>query len=685
MKTVLVVDDKEENLYYLEALLGGSGFRVERARHGAEALVRARRQAPDLIISDLLMPVMDGYTLLRHCKADAQLRRVPFIVYTATYTEPADERLALSLGADAFILKPAEPEVFLGRIREVQGRPRRFTPVPFSPPPAEEKELLKVYSEALIRKLEEKMLQLEATNRRLEEDIAQRQRAEEKLREQATLLNKAQDAIIVRDLQHRIRYWNQGAERLYGWTEAEAIGQSIVALLYGDSAAFESAAAAILEHGEWIGQLQHRSRKGKNLVIESRWTLVRDQAGLPKSILSINTDITARQQLEQQFLRAQRLESIGTLAGGIAHDLNNLLAPILMGVDLLRESNPDHQSLEVIENIGQSARRGADLVKQVLSFARGVEGARVTVPIMHLLREIEAIVVNTFPKNIHLQIECPDDLSPVVGDPTQLHQVLLNLCVNARDAMPQGGRLRLAAHNVEVAAEDSALEPGVAAGKYVVLEVSDEGVGMSPTVLERVFEPFFTTKEVGKGTGLGLSTVLGIVRSHGGLLRVSSEEGQGTVFRVFLLAQAEPKARSGVANVAKHLPPGQGEGILVVDDEGAILILARQTLQSFGYRVWTAAGGAQALDLHAEHRKEIGAVITDLMMPGMDGAALIAALRERDPDLVIIAASGRPREDTAPPDQSAQPDAFLPKPYSAQALLTTLRTVLDARPPAGAD
>ena len=351
-------------------------------------------------------------------------------------------------------------------------------------------------------------------------DISERKQAEARIQEQAALLDQTQDAILVRDLEQRILYWNKGAERLYGWTAAEVMGRSAREVIYPGNADRErliSSLDMLLKHGSWSGELHHITKAGAEVVIESRWTLIRDKCGAPKSVLSVNTDVTERKKIEQQFLRAQRMESIGTLAGGIAHDLNNLLAPIVMGVDLLRQLGAPPRALPVIENMARSAKRGTDLVRQVLSFARGVEGTRLALQVRPVIREIEAIAGSTFPKNIVIQVDIAPDLRPITGDPSQINQVLLNLCVNARDAMPDGGSLDLTARNIEIDEQYAVMDRGMIPGRYVMIQVADSGSGMTKEVTDRIFEPFYTTKELGKGTGLGLSTVLGIVRSHGGL------------------------------------------------------------------------------------------------------------------------------------------------------------------------
>jgi CheY-like chemotaxis protein len=354
------------------------------------------------------------------------------------------------------------------------------------------------------------------------------------------------------------------------------------------------------------------------------------------------------------------MESIGTLAGGLAHDLNNLLTPILMGTGLLRQLDLRPEANEVVQNMGESAKRGSELVRQILSFARGMDGDRVCISLDSLVHDIERMIVNTFPKNIQVENTVGKGLWPVLGDPTQLNQVLLNLCVNARDAMPGGGQLRLSARNCE---EHSPL--GGSLGPHVVLEVSDTGEGMSQEIQERIFEPFFTTKPIGSGTGLGLSTVLGIVRSHRGFINVSSRPGLGTKFEIHL-----PASQSGVETTAKPdlepvLPRGNGECILIVDDEQSILAVASEILRSFGYRTLTCEDGNHALTEFQGSSSEIRLVVTDLMMPALDGPTLIRQLRHRNPDLPIVAMSGLLTESSSLPADIR----FLSKPFTAKTLL----------------
>ncbi|MDA3872710.1 MAG: response regulator [Kiritimatiellae bacterium] len=506
MRPLLLVDDKEENLYYLQTLLTAHGYEVETARNGEEALQKARKNLPGLVISDLLMPVIDGYTFLRMWKVDERLNSIPFVVYTATYTDPEDKNLAFKFGADDFILKPTEPDDFIDRIQRVLEKSGTRKP---GTPPEEDKKgdthVLQEYSETLIRKLEQKTLQLEQTNRELQNELEERKRTEATIREQAELLDAANEGIYVQDLHdNTILFWNNGAERIYGWSTEEALGKSAFDLIYKNHTGYEDALRKLKQEGEWRGEFIHLCKEDTPIVIESNWTLLKDESGNPKSILTINSDITDKKDLENQFLRAQRRESIGTLAGGIAHDLNNMLAPILMAIELLTDIVKDPQGLTLLNSMQDSAIRGADLVKQVLSFARGVEGERVAVNPIHIVRELITVLRETFPKSITIDFKAEPDSWVIIGDPTQLHQVLLNMCVNARDALPDGGELRIRMQNKMLDERVTATNINARAGSYVLFSISDTGMGMSQIVLDKIFEPFFTTKSFGKGTGLGL-------------------------------------------------------------------------------------------------------------------------------------------------------------------------------------
>jgi len=507
-------------------------------------------------------------------------------------------------------------------------------------------------------------------------DITERKRAEQQIREQAALLDQAQDAILVRDLDQRILFWNKGAEKIYGWAAEEVVGKSAEELLYKDpSTQFDMARRVVLQNGEWTGEIRQTRRDGGEITVESRWTLVRDEKGQPHAVLVINTDITEKKRMEAQFLRAQRMESIGTLAGGIAHDLNNVLSPILMAIDMLQLKTADEASKKWFEVLRANAERGGSMVRQVLSFARGVEGERVALQPKHLIKEIVKILRETLPKSIEINFQIPNDLWMISADATQMHQVLMNLCVNARDAMPEGGSISIKAENIFVDENYARMHLEAKPGRFVAISVSDTGPGMTLEIQTRIFEPFFTTKEMTKGTGLGLSTALTIVKSHGGFINVYSELHKGSQFTVYLPALDTPGAAE-LSAMQTDLPLGHGELILVVDDEESIREITRGTLETFGYTVLTASDGTEALAIYADKKNEIAAVLTDMVMPFMDGQATIRALQRMNPKVRIIAASGLGAGQRAGEGTLEGVSVFLNKPYTAEKLLKTLAQVL---------
>jgi PAS domain S-box-containing protein len=510
-------------------------------------------------------------------------------------------------------------------------------------------------------------------------DITERKKAERRILEQASLIDLAQDAIVVRDLGHWITFWNKGAERLFGWTAEEIKGRQVTELLYRDAAAFESAQRELLDKGSWSGEIRQLTKGGQEVVVSSRWTLVRDEEDHPSAVLAISTDITEKKKLESQFLRSQRMESIGTLAGGVAHDLNNILAPIMMSAPLLRQGLGPKETETLIHNIETSAQRGADIVKQLLAFARGMEGERVVVNLRHMVDEMAKIVRETFPKNMTVQAKASRELWPIIGDPTHIHQVLLNLCINARDAMPNGGSITIVAENMTIDAHYASFDAEAKQGPYVVLRVADTGTGIPQEILDKIFDPFFTTKEHGKGTGLGLSTVLGIAKSHGGFVNVTSELGKGTTFSCFF--PATPNAKPEARTEKKALPRGNGETILVVDDEAGILNAAKKLLETNGYQVITSSDGVEALAVYSQHRDAVKAVLTDVMMPVMDGAAMMRVLKKLEPNIKVIATSGIDQDAKMDELKTLGMKAFIAKPYTAEKILTTLRDVLDADAP----
>ena len=506
----------------------------------------------------------------------------------------------------------------------------------------------------------------------------ERQQADEKIRQQAALLDIVNDAIMVRDSDDRILFWNRGAEKLYGWSKAEALNRNAKELFNRKSTVeLSKIHRAVKERGEWQGELNQVTKADKEIVVNSRWTPVKDEVGNPRAYLVVKTDITEQKQLEAQFLRTQRLESLGTLASGIAHDLNNILTPILGFAKLLPSKLPDvdEQTKGFFKIMETSAKRGAALVKQILTFSRGLEGERGIVQISHLIDEIKQIITETFPKAIELSIDASETLWTVNADINQLHQVLMNLCVNARDAMPDGGKLTIKAENFTINPEYARLHLDAELGSYVKITVTDTGVGIPPEIIDRIFEPFFTTKEIGHGTGLGLSTVIGIIKSHGGFVDVTSKTTgkRGSEISVFIPASDTTAA---IAKEDNSLPQGNGELILIVDDETSILEVTKATLETYNYRVITANNGIEAVATYANNKDKIALVITDIMMSGMDGKTVIRTLKQINPELDIIAMSGLVSSKKIITELDTKVTAFISKPCDNDDLLRKIAKII---------
>jgi PAS domain S-box-containing protein len=492
-------------------------------------------------------------------------------------------------------------------------------------------------------------------------------RAEEVADRLTTALESMTDAFYLLDTGWRFTYINRQAQQLLE-VDADVLGRIVWD-------AFPTTVDSDLHDA-----YQQAVATGEPVDLEAyhyppldRWFKVRAYPST-QGLAVYFQDVTERRRVEAQQLRSQRLESLGTLAGGIAHDLNNVLAPILMSIDLLRDGVGPEQR-ELLGTLESSAQRGADMVGQVLSFARGVSGDREELDVVELVRGVLRIARETFPRNLDLVTEVEPEVAHVHGDQTQLHQVLMNLLVNARDAMSEGGTIRCAVRTTDLDERFAAVTLSLEPGRFVVIEVVDDGRGMPPEVADRIFEPFFTTKRHGEGTGLGLPTSLAIVESHGGQIRFYTERGRGTTFRVYL-----PAAQGTVAvrtSPAAPLPAGAGETVLVVDDEAAVLEVTERTLRHHGYRVLTARDGEEAVAIFAADPEAIDLVLTDVMMPVMDGPATVHALRRLRSDVRVIACSGLHTNGTASEVADAGVSSFLAKPYTATALLTTVREVLD--------
>lgn len=944
MNTALVVDDIEENRYLLKTLLEANGWAVVEAANGSEALQTARRNKPDLVFSDILMPEMDGYALCKAWKADEHLAAVPFIFCTATFTDDMDENLADKMGADGFIRQPVEPDGFARKLKSLESRLQQGEPPRAPSNESTQDDVLREYSRTLSRKLDHKVLEYRDTIENLDRSHAALERKslelsqrvkeltcvhtlndlardpnvdfetlcqhaaneiadafhnprvthvrinfgtftshspgfqeserhlgvqmcdnacpescpgsidifvetpvaghqsaflpeEEKLvrstanllcleyrgrkqtarermvaRRASTLLrlsnesagkpesnlvqdyleasieltesaigylyslnedletiqlvawskdalgicdavhdshfplskagiwadcvrdckpavhndyaeaankrglpqglaplqrhlsvpvtdgdavtlilsvgnrkkpyespeietlqviggalaqvmarhrseqalqasssrltlldaavNAASHSIVITDVDGTIEWVNPAFTQLTGYTADEAIGKNPRLLKSGkqDREFYQNLWNTITGGKVWKGELINKRKDGSLYDEEASITPVKDATGKITHFIAIKQDVTEQHQLKERLLRSQRMESIGLLAGGVAHDLNNVLAPIMMAVEMLKQDLTEEDRLIMLETLESSCNRGSAIIRQVLTFARGVEGEHAVLQVRHLLKDLVKMSRETFPKNITISLDAPGDLWTVSGDATQLHQVLLNLALNARDAMPTGGTLSIKAENVTLDHPRGYLNCEILPGAYIRLQVKDGGVGIPPDAIARIFEPFFTTKEQGKGTGLGLPTAFGIVKSHDGLLEVESTPGRGTTFLLHLPAS---EIETPNEDIPPSKPPrGNGETILVVDDEAAIRQLTQKILEMNGYMVLLAEDGAEAVACYAQHKAEIALVLSDMMMPVMDGLALVRALRAINPEVRIVGFSG---------------------------------------------
>ncbi len=640
---ILIVDDLAANREILLELLNSTDYRLVEAADGRQALETAAADPPDLVLLDVMMPGMDGYEVCRRLRANPRLAELPVIMVTALDDHAA--RLAgLVAGADDFITKPFNHVELRARVRTIT-RLNRY------------------------RRLMEMRTALD------ESEVRFRQLAEHSNEvfwfaalnpERITYVSPAVEKI-----------WALPAARFYedarAWEKAvhpadqPRVHAAFEAVLAGQTARFAEEYRVVRPDGS------------------VRWVMVRatpihGEGGAIVNLGGVASDITERKETEEKMLRAQRLENIGMLAAGIAHDFNNALAPLVMGCPLLRMHVPDPAAQRLLDTMERSTERSVALVRQLLSFARGTSGQSQLLQVQHVLRELVDLAKVTFPKSIRIVPHLPGGLWCVQGNPTQIHQIFLNLCVNARDAMPHGGELTLTAWNCTLEAATAAGMANARPGAFLAVEVRDTGTGIPPEILARIWEPFFTTKGESKGTGLGLSTVSGLLHHYAGFVTVKTSAGHGTAFTVYLPA-AEARAAGGEHGPDAAMPArGAGELILVVDDEEPVRLITAQILTAYGYRTVTACDGADAIAVFAPRAAEMRLLLTDLQMPMLGGPALATALRRLRPDLPIVAMSGVDSLGSGTLKEFTT--AFLAKPFQAETLLAIVRQKLDeARPP----
>jgi PAS domain S-box-containing protein len=678
---ILVVDDQEENRYLIEVLLKGNGYEAFSTNNGAEALAQLHSGEFDLIISDILMPVMDGFELCRQVKADERLRRIPFIVYTATYTGPQDEAFAMKIGANQFLQKPCEPELLMATVREVMAAARSGEAAP-PPEPPQDEEVFKLYNERLVRKLEQKMLQLEQETKTLRETEKALRISERKYRR---LHESITDGYAYVDMQGFIRESNESFRRMLGYTDEELSRLTYIDLTPEKWRAYEQeiVTTQVLSQGySEVYEKEYCNKDGRVFPVELRTFLVRNDVDEKEGMWALVRDVTERKQaekaqkeLEEQLHQAQKMESIGRLAGGVAHDFNNMLSVILSYAQMGLEKTESGSSLHgYLQDILDAAQRSVNMTRQLLAFAR----KQAIVPqVLDLNETVEGMLKmlrRLIGEDIQLRWLPQAKLWPVKIDPSQVDQLLANLLVNSRDAIAGVGSITI---ETGMAMFDQAYcghHAGAAPGEYVLLAVSDDGSGMAREILDKIFEPFFTTKELGLGTGLGLSTVYGIVKQNNGSINVYSEPGKGTTFKIYL-----PRHTIKPAMVAPERPAttqrGQGETVLVVEDEPAILKMASVMMLGLGYKVLSANSPLEAIKISHRHT-EIDLLLSDVIMPEMTGKDLAELLMVSHPNLKCLFMSGYTANVIASHGVLEEGINFIQKPFSVRELSIKLREAL---------
>jgi len=670
---ILIVDDNCDNRRLLRLIFEKHGYDdLFEAVDGLEGIETARSLAPDLIVSDALMPRMDGFQFLWAIKMDARLKDTPFVFHSAVYTGHKDEELAFRLGAEGYIARPKEPEEVWQEMTAILDRIASGKRKPPSPDQlAEEREYLRSYSEVVARKLEEKV-------RELEETLACRRKAEEELQKLSLAVAQSPVSVVITDARGNIEFVNPKFCQITGYSPQELIGQNPRLLKSGETSPEEYRRlwGAISSGGVWHGELHNRKKNGQLYWESATISPVKDANGVITHYIGIKEDITERKKLEEQLLHAQKMEAVGTLAGGVAHDFNNILTAIMGYSAMLRMKMPTDDPLRAtVRHIEAASERAAALTGALLACSRKQHIDTKVVDLNDVLSGLQPMLARLVREDIELRILSGATELPVLADRGQLEQVLLNLTTNACDAMEKGGTITITTGVAHREDEGGSAPPFGRPGEYALLTFSDTGSGMAESVRQRIFDPFFTTKDVGKGTGLGLAICYGIVTQHDGHIECSSEPGKGTTFRVFL-PLVRPVEEHPETPEPRPLTGGT-ETILVAEDDPGTMSVTADILSTFGYTVIPATDGESAVAIYRERWRDIDLCLMDVVMPKKRGCDSLDEIRRMNPQARVLLMSGYSDDVTALGRHIESGVTFMSKPLGVRDLLKNIREVLD--------
>ncbi len=678
LKKIILVDDDKDIRFTLENLLIDYGYTVVSVENGKEALKKLKNNKFDLIISDILMPVMDGYQLLKNLKDNNKLKNIPFVFFTGTYTDKKDKELAIKLGADKYIEKPLEFEIFIKTIQGIIEDNKSGKLKPKKPALEQEEVILKLYSGQLVHKLEKKLKDLET-------EIIQRKKAEKALQESEErykniIENSQLGMLIIKDKPIRISFVNTPMEKLSGYTSDEIMHftpDKIISTIHPEDrkALFKNFKARI--KGE-IFSTNHKFR----LIIKDndiRWiemfsTLITYKGS--QAIQSTFLDYTEKTQIEALMIKTSRMEATTTLATGIAHDYNNLMVGVLGNAELLKmQFTKNLKIANKLNTIANNAKKAGELSQQLIAFARGGKYNPQILNLNNIIKDTLHLNEQSFPTKVHIKKKFDPELSNIEADLSQMNYVIMNLCKNSIEAINKKGQILLSTNNVEINNELASSKTELEVGQYVCFTIEDTGCGIDKEILTKIFEPFFSTKL--KGRGLGLAAIFGIIENHNGYISVDSKNGSGTTFKIFLPAIESSEPEIQVEQKSENKIPIGNETILIIDDEPDILDVVQSILEDFGYHILIANNGKEALDIADKFDGDIHLVILDMFMPVLDGTETFHLLKKAIPNLKTIICSGFELDSKAQSLLNSGANSFIQKPFTLEKLVREVRRILD--------